>query len=197
MVGIVERLMEHRVELLAYLRKQGATAEQAEDLFQSALVRGLEPWASLPGGDALVPWFYRVLLNALVDQARRSSAAGRALDRYANEVSGEELPAEPRRVCMCTHTVLASMKPEYAQLIEAIDVTACPSKKPRDGRGSRPTTRTCGCIARGEPCARGSKPGAAGVRRAAVGAVIVTGNRRNRKCKKRGAAASLPWRGSQ
>ena len=57
----------------------------------------------------------RVLRNALIDQARRSSAAGRALVRYARELSGVEAPAEPRRVCTCTRKVLSSLKPEYAQ----------------------------------------------------------------------------------
>jgi RNA polymerase sigma-70 factor (ECF subfamily) len=115
-------LLKRRSEFLGYLRKQGATQEQAEDLLQSALVRGLEPWASPPAPESIVPWFYRVLRNALIDQARRSSAAGRALERLAREISDIEPPTEARRVCMCTRRVLASLKPEYAQLIDWVDV---------------------------------------------------------------------------
>jgi len=117
----LQRLMEHRSEFHAYLRRQGATEAQAEDLLQSALVRGLEPWTSPPAEDRVVPWFYRVLRNALIDQARRSSVAGRALERYASEPAFE--PAtEARRVCTCTRRVLASLKPEYTQLIQLVDV---------------------------------------------------------------------------
>src|SRR5689334_9878292 len=118
----VGRLMEHRAEFLAYLRKHGASAEEAEDVLQSALVRGLEPWTSPPHADTLVPWFYRVLRNALIDRGRRASAARRALDRYAKELPDGEAPAEPRRVCMCTQKVLAALKPEYARLISAVDL---------------------------------------------------------------------------
>ncbi len=118
----VRRLMEHRPEFLAWLRKQGASEAQAEDLLQAALLRGLEPWTSLPAADRLVPWFYRVLKNALVDQARRTSAAGRALDRYANEPSEVDAEDGARRVCRCTSDVLAQLKPEYAGLIERVDV---------------------------------------------------------------------------
>jgi RNA polymerase sigma-70 factor (ECF subfamily) len=138
MDGTVERLMEHRAEFLGYLRKHGATVQQAEDLFQSSLVRGLEPWTAPPSVDALVPWFYRVLRNALIDQTRRSAAAGRALDRYANQLLDEELPAEPRRVCMCTHTVLASLKPEYAQLIRAVDLDGAPIEHAAQNAGITP-----------------------------------------------------------
>jgi RNA polymerase sigma-70 factor (ECF subfamily) len=115
--------MEHRSEFLGWLRKQGVTEAQSEDLFQSALMRAMEPWAELPPDDRLVPWFYRVLRNAMVDQARRTAAAGRAIERYANEpVPGGE-PAEARRICGCTRLVLASLKPDYARLIELVDVT--------------------------------------------------------------------------
>jgi RNA polymerase sigma-70 factor (ECF subfamily) len=117
-------VVQHRSEFLAYLRKQGATPEQAEDLLQTALARGLEPWASLPNAESLIPWFYRVLRNAFIDHARRESAAGRALDRYAREVSDDD--EAPRRVCMCTQKVLASLKPEYAVLITAIDLNGAP-----------------------------------------------------------------------
>lgn len=115
-------LLERRSEFLAYLRKQGATEDQAEDLLQSALARWMEPWTTPPAAESVVPWFYRVLRNALIDQARRSAAAGRALERYAHEASDVETPIEPRRVCNCTRRVLGSLKPEYAQLIQWVDV---------------------------------------------------------------------------
>jgi RNA polymerase sigma-70 factor (ECF subfamily) len=122
MDGVVAQLMSHRAEFLTFLRKQGAGEAQAEDLFQSALLRGLEPWVSPPSEDRLVPWFYRVLRNAFIDQARRTSAAGRALERYASESHEVEQEAEPRRVCKCTHAVLAALKPEYETIIANVDV---------------------------------------------------------------------------
>lgn len=96
--------------------------DQAEDLLQSALERGLEPWRSPPAPDAAVAWFYSVLRNAVIDQARRSSAAGRALDRYAQEAADVDEQIEPRRACGCTRAVLRPLKPEYAQLIDMVDV---------------------------------------------------------------------------
>ena len=123
MDAVLQRLMEHRSEFLAYLRKKGASDAQAEDLLQSALMRGLEPWTSPPADEKIVPWFYRVLRNALIDQARRSAVADRALERYAYEVSDVEQPIDPRRVCRCTNGVLAALKTEYRQLIELVDVS--------------------------------------------------------------------------
>lgn len=118
----VRRLLGHRAEFLAYLRKQGASDAQAEDLLQSALVRGLEPWAAAPADEKLVPWFYRVLRNALIDDARRAAAAGRALARYAHEAPDAHTPVEARRICRCAHQVLAALKPTYAELVEQVDL---------------------------------------------------------------------------
>jgi RNA polymerase sigma-70 factor (ECF subfamily) len=114
--------MDHRAEFVAFLRKQGASAAQAEDVLQSALLRGLEPWAVLPPDDSLVPWFYRVLRNGLIDQTRRALTAEKALDRFAQEPSDTEPAAEARRVCRCTYLLLGSLKPEYAAMIELVDV---------------------------------------------------------------------------
>lgn len=138
MDAALHRLLERRSEFLAYLRKQGATADQAEDLLQSALERGLGPWAAAPSPDRIVPWFYRVLRNALIDQARRSSAAGRALERYARETSDAEAPTEARRVCTCTRKVLASLKPEYSQLIQSVDVDGGSIEAAASGLGITP-----------------------------------------------------------
>jgi len=122
MTATLAQLMGHRGEFVAFLRKQGATAALAEDVLQSALLRGLEPWAELPGDDSLVPWFYRVLRNALIDQARRAATAERALERYAQEPSDAEPAGETRRVCGCARQLLRALKPEYAAMIERIDL---------------------------------------------------------------------------
>lgn len=117
----LQPLLDHCAEFLAYLRKQGATNEQAEDILQSALARGLEPWTAPPDPKSIIPWFYRVLRNAFIDQARRSSAADRALERYSREPVNE-VSTEAKRICTCTRRALASLKPEYAELIERVDV---------------------------------------------------------------------------
>lgn len=115
--------MAHRPEFIAFLRKHGATADQAEDVLQSALLRGLEPWAVLPSEDGIVPWFYRVLRNALIDQGRRAATSAKALERYGTEPAIAEPAADARRVCRCTHRLLSSLKPEYALMLERIDLT--------------------------------------------------------------------------
>jgi RNA polymerase sigma-70 factor (ECF subfamily) len=122
MPAAIEKLMAHRAEFVAFLRNRGASAAHAEDVLQSALVRGLEPWAVLPPEDSLVPWFYRVLGNALIDQARRAATAAKAMERFAQEPLDAEPAADARRVCTCTVRLLPSLKPEYATMIERIDI---------------------------------------------------------------------------
>lgn len=122
MERVLEQLMARRPEFLAFLRKQGAGEAQAEDILQTALLRGLEPWTAAPAEDAAVPWFYRVLRNALIDHHRRGQAADRAIARFAQEPADEPSEGEPRRVCRCAYGILPAMKREYADLIEQVDV---------------------------------------------------------------------------
>jgi RNA polymerase sigma-70 factor (ECF subfamily) len=121
MATVLERLMAHRADFVAFLRKKGASVAQAEDVLQTALLRGLERWAVLPSEESLLPWFYRVLRNASIDQARRARTAQQALERYAQEPWDNE-PTDGRKICRCPYQLLSSLKPEYAAMIERVDV---------------------------------------------------------------------------
>ena len=74
--------------------------------------------------DALVPWFYRVLRNAVVDRFRRRGAEDRALAAFARELDGAEIaPAEVHgEICACIGRLAGTLKPEYGEALAAVDV---------------------------------------------------------------------------
>lgn len=121
----LQTLLGQREAFIGFLRKQGSDLAQAEDLLQAALLRGLEPWTHLPPEDRLVAWFYRVLHNAVIDQFRRDSVASRALEQFAHE-RPDVAPEAARRVCRCTGRVLELLKPEYASLVQHVDIQGLP-----------------------------------------------------------------------
>jgi RNA polymerase sigma-70 factor (ECF subfamily) len=119
----VERVLlaRHR-EFLAFLERRLGSRPDAEELLQGAYARALEKGLPDDEGDGVVVWFYRVLRNALVDRARRRDAELRSSDRLEREPAGAEDPELRDAVCACLHDLLPSMKPEYAQVVRAVDL---------------------------------------------------------------------------
>jgi RNA polymerase sigma factor (sigma-70 family) len=117
-------LVENHREFLRFLEHRVGERALAEDLLQEAFARGIDKIDSLREGDSAVAWFYRALRNAIVDHHRRAGAAARAYARFAAELSGaEEPPADvAEAVCGCVSRLAATLKPEYAEAIEQIDL---------------------------------------------------------------------------
>jgi RNA polymerase sigma-70 factor (ECF subfamily) len=118
----LERLLVGRQRaLLAFLERRLGSRADAEEVLQAAYARALE--RGVPeGDDGVVPWFYRVLRNALVDRARRLDAERRSLERLARELDEGTAPELRDTVCACMHDLLPALKPEYADVVRAVDL---------------------------------------------------------------------------
>jgi DNA-directed RNA polymerase specialized sigma24 family protein len=77
-----------------------------------------------PADEAIVPWFYRALRNAAIDQFRRRGTATRALEAFAHAIETEVAPSPEleAEICACITRLAATLKPEYADALQAIDV---------------------------------------------------------------------------
>src|SRR5215213_1993369 len=69
--NIAERLIEARGQFLGYIRKRVHDPDLAEDILQDSLLRAVRAAPDLRDEERLIPWFYRVLHNAIVDAYRR------------------------------------------------------------------------------------------------------------------------------
>lgn len=120
---MVQVLVGAHRDFLGFLERRLGDRAQAEDLLQEAFVRGLERAGGVEPEGA-VAWFYQVLRNALVDRARRHGTQRAALERLAKELGDEHAPAGEARdaICQCVGRLAKSLKPEYAQAIEALEV---------------------------------------------------------------------------
>ncbi len=122
-------LVENHRAFLRYLERRLGSREAAEDVLQEAFVRHLARADAVPD-EALVPWFYRVLRNALIDRVRRGGAAARALAAFARELEIE--PHSPgdldREICACVGRLAATLKPEYRDALQAVEIDGLPVK---------------------------------------------------------------------
>jgi len=133
-------LVENHRAFLRYLERRVGNRELAEDLLQDAFARNLERLPSLPD-EALVPWFYRVLRNAAIDRHRRHGAEQRALAAFGRELGdAAEPPADlHQEICACVSRLAATLKPEYAQALQAVDVDGQPVRSFAEAAGLTPS----------------------------------------------------------
>ena len=118
------QLVENHRQFLGFLEKRLSDRALAEDILQDAFVKSLEKGNELRDESASVAWFYRMLRNAVIDQYRRNGARSRALEGLAREMEGAvEPPPEIRgAICACVARLASTLKPEYADVIQRVEV---------------------------------------------------------------------------
>lgn len=130
---VTQLVAEHR-RFLAFLVPRVGSEAEAEDLLQEAYVRSLERGGQLRDGEKLVPWFYRLLRNALVDRARSRAAEARALEAHGWELPEAEAPPElETRLCACVQGLLPTLPPDQADILSRVDLGgATPAQAAQD-----------------------------------------------------------------
>jgi RNA polymerase sigma-70 factor (ECF subfamily) len=130
-------LLENHRAFLRYLERLVGDRELAEDILQDAFAKVIDRPDRAPADEGVVPWFYRLLRNAAIDRFRRREAAGRAIEGFAREIetqtaAGPEMEAE---ICACVTRLAGTLKPEYADALQAIDVQGMAVKEFAERRG--------------------------------------------------------------
>jgi RNA polymerase sigma-70 factor (ECF subfamily) len=121
--AVVTALVANHRDFLAFLERRVGDRALAEDILQDAFVRGLDKVAALRDHESLVPWFYRVLRNAVVDHYRRRSTATKALADFAVELDRPQPDVETHAtLCTCVRTLAETLKPEYAQALRRVEL---------------------------------------------------------------------------
>ena len=120
----IQRLVDRHRQFLAFLERRVESRAVAEDILQSAFVRGLERGGEVRDEESAVAWFYRVLRNAVIDHYRHRASTERALDGWGREFIAHETPqAEMEQaICQCISDLVGTLKPEYQQALRIIDL---------------------------------------------------------------------------
>jgi RNA polymerase sigma-70 factor (ECF subfamily) len=130
-------LLENHRAFLKYLERRVGDRELAEDILQDAFTKVVDRPEHAPSDEGIVPWFYRTLRNAAIDQFRRRGTASRAIEAFARELETQTAP-EPdmeAEICACVSRLASTLKLEYAEALQAIDVHGTPVKAFAEQRG--------------------------------------------------------------
>ena len=98
-------LLDNHRRFLAFVEKRVGDRALAEDILQDAFVRSIDKAGDVPD-EALVPWFYTTLRNAVIDRYRRGASQSRALEAFGKELerardTGADLD---REICACVRS---------------------------------------------------------------------------------------------
>ena len=124
-------LVENRRVFLRYLERRIGDRALAEDILQDAFTKVAARPDLAPADEGAIPWFYRVLRNAALDRFRRAGAAARAMDAFARQLETPQQAPSPEleaEICACVTRLAATLKPEYAAALQAIDMQGTPVK---------------------------------------------------------------------
>ena len=121
----LETLLLQRAEFVRFVRSRVDNETVAEEIVQTAFLRGVEHASEVRDDESSVAWFYRSLRNAIVDYYRRRDAAARAHERASTDPAFDRSvpsPDEKSRVCQCVRALARTLKPEYASILEHVDI---------------------------------------------------------------------------
>lgn len=120
----LDQLLTQRKRFLAFLQRRVPDSGLAEDILQTAYLRAFQHQDDFEPSESVVAWFYRLLRNAVIDSYRRNTAKNKALEAWTRELEiSTQLPPDfENEVCACLHGVLDALKPEYSEILRAIDL---------------------------------------------------------------------------
>lgn len=121
--ALLERVITHRGKFLQFLTSRLEDRAAAEDILQTAYVKALERGSEIRNEESVVAWFYRILRNSVADHFRRQASRAKAHEAFSTEQTEAYEPEFRNTVCACITDVLNELKPEYRDVIAAVDLS--------------------------------------------------------------------------
>jgi len=115
-------ILARRTEFLGFLSARVHDSAIAEDILQAAYIKTLEKSEQIRSAESVTAWFYRLLRNALIDHYRRNAARTRAHEEFAAEAPSSYEVEFEANLCGCVGGVIQTLKPEYRNALEQVDL---------------------------------------------------------------------------
>ncbi len=121
---LISRLLAQRKKLLAFIRKKVADPDTAEDILQDSLAKALKSAGEIRDDERFISWFYTILNNAIIDFYRHRAVEARHIETSDYQLDSHAAPdqSEESELCECFRDLLPALKPEYAELIEKLEL---------------------------------------------------------------------------
>lgn len=132
-----QALIDGRDRFLSFIRQKISDPALAEDILQDSLLKAIRAAPELRDEDRLLAWFYSILRNSIVDAYRRRGREPVLVDvEFAHALPEES--TEAALACECFRAILPSLRPEYARLIDDLDLKGLPAASVLQATGITP-----------------------------------------------------------
>lgn len=118
----IDVLTDSRTRFFEFVRARVESEETAEDILQAAYAKSLDKARDLRSEIQVIPWFYRVLRNAVADHYRRRAVEERMRDHLQTEGVQVVQPPPTNMICQCVHAALESLPEAYATVLRQVVV---------------------------------------------------------------------------
>ena len=118
-------LVQSQARFLQFLERRMRSRADAEDLLQAAFLKLVAQKEPLRDEAKLLPWFYRLLRNLMVDHYRHRDAITRLEQSVSAEAASTTTGVDEAlftAVCTCVNDIIPALKAEHAELIRRIEV---------------------------------------------------------------------------
>jgi len=117
-----EVLAEHHGRFLTFLRRRVDSDAVAEDILQDAYAKSLQRIDQIENDESVVAWFYQLLRNAITDHYRKAGVERKAQETLEREAEPSFEPELRENICTFVNAVLPTLKPEYAAIVDAVEL---------------------------------------------------------------------------
>lgn len=119
---VVATLVANHRAFLAFVQRRVDDRALAEEILQNAFVKNIDKFDTVR--ETAVGWFYKVLRNAIIDHRRRATAEEKRLEKFATDVEANDTRDDELHgvVCKCVAELASTLKPEYADALQRIEV---------------------------------------------------------------------------
>lgn len=125
---MIKQLLDNRQAFHGFLTRRLSNAAIAEDVLQQCFMKALSHFHSIKQMDKVIPWFYKILRHALIDYYRSQETDAKRLQTFLDDTAAlgtHEVPSldelQPT-ICACLDRLVLTLKPNYADLIQRIDL---------------------------------------------------------------------------
>ena len=123
-IEIEKHLLANLHEFVGFAQRRLRDADLGADAVQESLLKAMGAKEQLRNAESVKAWFYRILRRTIIDLYRRRDARDRALENLQREVNGPPDDEEERLVCACMTELIATLTPQYAELIQRLDLNS-------------------------------------------------------------------------
>lgn len=131
--AVGQALSDSHGQLRSYLQRRLGSSEEAVDVMQSFMLRALDRADALRDVATVRGWLSRILATSIADHqhgaARRRQREKNMSPQFLDAVPGGSDADLNAVVCACLRPLIATLKPEYAEVIDRIDLREEPREQ--------------------------------------------------------------------